>query len=105
MSASWKAFRDHLEAAASRVRTSVPEAAETDETPRLKAEAQKVRTELANLAEAVASGGAVIPALVAKMTERQGRLTAIDGRLEPSVQRLESYSSRPSASRRRSRHR
>ena len=80
-------------------------AAETDETPRLKAEALKVRIELANLAEAVASGGAVIPALVAKMTERQGRLTAIDGRLEalrtaPRILQLET--TRPSASRRRS---
>ncbi len=57
-------------------------AAENDETPKLKAEAQKIRTELANLAEAVASGGAAIPALVQKMTERQGRLTFIEGRLE-----------------------
>jgi hypothetical protein len=57
-------------------------AAENDETPKLKAEAQKIRTELANLAEVAASGGAAIPALVQKMTERQGRLTFIEGRLE-----------------------
>ncbi len=54
---------------------------ETDESPTLKAEAQKLRTEIANLAEAVASGGAGIPLLVQKMTERQGRLTSIEGRL------------------------
>jgi len=56
-------------------------AAETDEAPQLRAEASKVKGELANLSEAVASGGAAIPALVAKMTERQARLTAIEGRL------------------------
>src|SRR5258708_26596837 len=56
-------------------------AAETDEAPQFRAEASKVKGELANLAEAVASGGAGIPALVAKMTDRQARLTAIEGRL------------------------
>jgi site-specific DNA recombinase len=56
-------------------------AAETDEAPKLKAEAAKVKGELSNLAEAVATSGDAIPALVSKMTERQTRLTAIEARL------------------------
>ncbi len=55
--------------------------AESDDAPRLKAEAVKVKGELTNLAEAVATGGAAIPVLVSNMSERQTRLTAIEGRL------------------------
>jgi hypothetical protein len=46
----------------------------------LRAEVQKLKGEIANLAEAVATGGASIPALVDKMKERQERLTALEAR-------------------------
>ncbi len=55
--------------------------AEDDEGPKLKAEADKLRDEIKNLAEAVASGGSSIPALVETMRERQARLVALEARL------------------------
>jgi site-specific DNA recombinase len=54
---------------------------DAEDGPNLRAEMQKLRGEIANLAEAVATGGASIPALVQKLKERQERVAALEARL------------------------
>ncbi len=54
--------------------------AEEDESPKLTEAVEKLRTEIKNLAEAVAGGGSSIPALVETMRDRQARLVALEAR-------------------------